>query len=214
MRSGAKQTLRDFRAPDEAGAERRAWTVVRAAYLEREPARSRAAPAAPGARPGARRRRRRPRALARRREGRPHDHPCARGRARRARAVLAALARTDPCPGRAGPGPRPPTARPVTSGRGGRRAGRRAGCIWRLPRRDQARRGRPSRQRALGDRPPGRQRPAVVLAVRLSGRLPVGRHAADDRRRRNVRSSAGRPRRAVAPAWRPGRPSARSSSRT
>jgi hypothetical protein len=39
MRAGAKHTLSDFRAPDEAGAERRAWTVVRAAYLEREPVR-------------------------------------------------------------------------------------------------------------------------------------------------------------------------------
>ena len=39
MRHGARLTLRDFRAPDEPGAERRAWTVVRAAYLEREPVR-------------------------------------------------------------------------------------------------------------------------------------------------------------------------------
>jgi hypothetical protein len=36
MKSRAKNGLRDFRAPDEPGAERRAWTVVRAAYLERE----------------------------------------------------------------------------------------------------------------------------------------------------------------------------------
>jgi dipeptidyl aminopeptidase/acylaminoacyl peptidase len=35
MRAGARQTLRDFRAPDELAAEARAWTVVRAAYLER-----------------------------------------------------------------------------------------------------------------------------------------------------------------------------------
>ena len=41
MRAGAKQRLRDFRAPDEVGAERRAWTVVRAAHLEREPVRKR-----------------------------------------------------------------------------------------------------------------------------------------------------------------------------
>src|SRR5947209_9079192 len=36
MRTTAKNRLRDVRAPDEVGAERRAWTVVRAAYLERE----------------------------------------------------------------------------------------------------------------------------------------------------------------------------------
>jgi WD40 repeat protein len=39
MRPEPKQSLRDFRAPDEASAERRAWTVVHAAYLEREPVR-------------------------------------------------------------------------------------------------------------------------------------------------------------------------------
>ena len=41
MRAAPGQKLRDFRAPDEAGAERRAWTVVRSAYLEREPVRRR-----------------------------------------------------------------------------------------------------------------------------------------------------------------------------
>ena len=38
MRTGARHRLREFRAPDEVGAERRAWTVVRAVYLEREAA--------------------------------------------------------------------------------------------------------------------------------------------------------------------------------
>jgi WD40-like Beta Propeller Repeat len=37
MRTSAKQALREFRAPDETGAEDRAWTTVRSAYLEREP---------------------------------------------------------------------------------------------------------------------------------------------------------------------------------
>lgn len=41
MSAGAKRRLRDFRAPDEAGAENRTWDVVRSAYLEREPAGSR-----------------------------------------------------------------------------------------------------------------------------------------------------------------------------
>ncbi len=36
MSAGAKRSLREFRAPDEAGAENRAWEVVRSAYLERE----------------------------------------------------------------------------------------------------------------------------------------------------------------------------------
>jgi hypothetical protein len=39
MNAGARQRLRDFRAPDEAEAERRAWGVVRSAYVEREPVR-------------------------------------------------------------------------------------------------------------------------------------------------------------------------------
>ncbi|MBV8944660.1 MAG: PD40 domain-containing protein [Solirubrobacterales bacterium] len=38
MRTGARHKLREFRAPDEVGAEGRAWTVVRTAYLDREPA--------------------------------------------------------------------------------------------------------------------------------------------------------------------------------
>lgn len=38
MKTSATHRLREFRAPDEAGAEQRAWTVVRTAYLEREPA--------------------------------------------------------------------------------------------------------------------------------------------------------------------------------
>ena len=37
MTSRVKQELRAFRAPDETGAESRAWDVVRSAYLEREP---------------------------------------------------------------------------------------------------------------------------------------------------------------------------------
>ncbi len=40
MSASTKQRLRDFRAPDEAAAEQRAWTAVRAAYLDREPARA------------------------------------------------------------------------------------------------------------------------------------------------------------------------------
>jgi hypothetical protein len=38
MTPDAKRALREFRAPGEAGAERRAWSMVREAYLEREPA--------------------------------------------------------------------------------------------------------------------------------------------------------------------------------
>jgi hypothetical protein len=38
MKPRAKHALRELRAPDEAGAERRAWSVVHDAYLEREPA--------------------------------------------------------------------------------------------------------------------------------------------------------------------------------
>ncbi len=37
MSAGVKKRLREFRAPDETGAESRAWDVVRSAYLEREP---------------------------------------------------------------------------------------------------------------------------------------------------------------------------------
>jgi WD40-like Beta Propeller Repeat len=40
VRSATKTLLRDFRAPDETAAEQRAWTAVRAAYLEREPVRA------------------------------------------------------------------------------------------------------------------------------------------------------------------------------
>ena len=36
MSAGTKKQLREFRAPDETGAESRAWDVVRSAYLERE----------------------------------------------------------------------------------------------------------------------------------------------------------------------------------
>jgi hypothetical protein len=39
MSTRAEQTLREYRAPDEAGAERRAWAVVRAARLELQPVR-------------------------------------------------------------------------------------------------------------------------------------------------------------------------------
>ncbi|MBV9804997.1 MAG: hypothetical protein JO130_17485 [Solirubrobacterales bacterium] len=39
MRRTVQKRLRDFRAPDEAGAEQRAWGVVHAAYVEREPVR-------------------------------------------------------------------------------------------------------------------------------------------------------------------------------
>ncbi len=42
MRRRAPDILRGFRAPDESGAERRAWSVVHAVYLEREPAPARA----------------------------------------------------------------------------------------------------------------------------------------------------------------------------
>ena len=42
MTSRPKHALREFRAPDEGGAKRRAWSVVHDAYLEREPAPSRA----------------------------------------------------------------------------------------------------------------------------------------------------------------------------
>ena len=35
MTPDAKKALRQFRAPDEGGAQRRAWSVVRAASLER-----------------------------------------------------------------------------------------------------------------------------------------------------------------------------------
>jgi hypothetical protein len=45
MTRDAKRVLHEFRAPDEGGAQRRAWSVVRDAYLEREPA-----PARPPAR--------------------------------------------------------------------------------------------------------------------------------------------------------------------
>lgn len=38
MKRSAQHRLREFRAPDEGGAEQRAWTVVRSAYLDREPA--------------------------------------------------------------------------------------------------------------------------------------------------------------------------------
>jgi hypothetical protein len=38
VKSGAQRRLREFRAPDEGGAERRAWGVVRTAYLDRQPA--------------------------------------------------------------------------------------------------------------------------------------------------------------------------------
>lgn len=37
MRRRAPQMLREFRAPDESGAQQRAWSVVHAAYAEREP---------------------------------------------------------------------------------------------------------------------------------------------------------------------------------
>jgi hypothetical protein len=39
-----KKRLREFRAPDETGAESRAWDVVRSAYLEREPVAARRRP--------------------------------------------------------------------------------------------------------------------------------------------------------------------------
>jgi hypothetical protein len=39
--AGAKRTLREFRAPDEVGAENRAWDVVHSAFLDREAAVSR-----------------------------------------------------------------------------------------------------------------------------------------------------------------------------
>ena len=40
MRSTVPPRLREFRAPDEVRAEQRAWTVVRTAYVEREPVRT------------------------------------------------------------------------------------------------------------------------------------------------------------------------------
>jgi hypothetical protein len=39
MKPDARRTLREFRAPEEGASERRAWNVVRDAYLEREPVR-------------------------------------------------------------------------------------------------------------------------------------------------------------------------------
>jgi dipeptidyl aminopeptidase/acylaminoacyl peptidase len=47
MTRDAKRALREFRAPDEGAAERRAWSVVRDAYIEREPARRRTRTRAP-----------------------------------------------------------------------------------------------------------------------------------------------------------------------
>jgi dipeptidyl aminopeptidase/acylaminoacyl peptidase len=47
MSPPAKRMLREFRAPDEPGSQERAWSVVRAAYAERDPP--------PGARPSRRR---------------------------------------------------------------------------------------------------------------------------------------------------------------
>ena len=44
MTAKAKHALRRFRAPDEDGAEQRAWSVVHDAYLEREPVPRRARP--------------------------------------------------------------------------------------------------------------------------------------------------------------------------
>jgi len=38
MTPDATRALREFRAPGEGGAEQRAWSVVRDAYHEREPA--------------------------------------------------------------------------------------------------------------------------------------------------------------------------------
>jgi hypothetical protein len=46
MRQTAKRALREFRAPDEGVTERRAWSVIHAAYLEREPIPTRARPRA------------------------------------------------------------------------------------------------------------------------------------------------------------------------
>jgi hypothetical protein len=46
MSQNAKRALREFRALDEGGTERRAWGVVHAAYLAREPIPSRARPRA------------------------------------------------------------------------------------------------------------------------------------------------------------------------
>ncbi|HET6864659.1 MAG TPA: hypothetical protein VFH80_02010 [Solirubrobacteraceae bacterium] len=44
MTTEAKRALRELRAPDEGGTERRAWSVVHEAYLEREPIPTRAGP--------------------------------------------------------------------------------------------------------------------------------------------------------------------------
>ena len=44
LTAGVKKRLREFRAPDEIGAESRAWDVVRSAYLEREPVLARRRP--------------------------------------------------------------------------------------------------------------------------------------------------------------------------
>jgi hypothetical protein len=41
MTRDAKRAVREFLAPDEGGAQRRAWSVVHDAYLDREPARAR-----------------------------------------------------------------------------------------------------------------------------------------------------------------------------
>ena len=98
MKPHAKHALREFRAPDEAGAERRAWSVVHAAYLERRAGTRRGAEAPP-----ARARRavlardhRRPGALARRRDRRTADHPGPRRPPGGPDAVIAALRRADP----------------------------------------------------------------------------------------------------------------------
>ena len=192
----ATQMLRDFRAPDEAGAERRAWSVV-----QRGPRRTRArhqAPLAPRARARAGRRRDRggrSGAVAGRGHCRPPDHagpsacamrhPCCPRCPRRGGCW---------CPGRAEPGPRRPTARSATSAIGRRRVGRPAGCTWRSA----------SNDRLAAVDPHGNVRWAVArpdvsdptwfspTGYRVAY-LSAG-HAPGDRRRRHGRSSAGRPR--------------------
>ena len=78
-----------------------------------------------------------------------------------------------------------PAARPLASGELVSSRAVRRGCTQR-----RARGGGPARHASLGARPTGRARPPLVCPDGLSGRVPVGRHAASGRRRRNRRPRA------------------------